>query len=341
MLIEACTKNTFTIMKTYFEKLSQGYSLTHQEAYHLMGGLMQNELNESQTAAVLSFYRSRSITLQELSGIKEALEERSIRLEFDQATIDVCGTGGDGRNTFNISTLSAIVIAACGIPVAKHGNYGSTSVSGSSDILQYLGYEFTNDVDVLQEQLDKHSICFLHAPLFHPALKQFALLRKEIGFRSFFNLIGPLTNPVNISAKFVGVYNLETARLYHYYLQSQGIRYTVVNSIDGYDEISLTGVVKQFTERSEKLISPADLNFDSVAPSDIVGGNSMAESAEMFVNILQNKSTTARKNVVLANAATAYCCYSPLTSFEEAKALCSEAIDSGKAFNLLKNITKK
>jgi len=339
--IGACDLFIISIMKTYFEKLSQGYALTQQEAYTAMTGLMQKELNATQTAAVLAFYRARPITLQELSGMAAALEEHCIKIEFEQKTMDVCGTGGDGRNTFNISTLSAIVLAASGIPVAKHGNYGSTSVSGSSDILKYLGYEFTNDINVLRRQLDENNICFLHAPLFHPALSSVASLRKEIGFRTFFNLIGPLTNPANISAKFVGVYNQETARLYHYYLQTRNIRYTIVNSIDGYDEISLTDAVKSYSNQSEKLYTPAELNFEAVMPEDIVGGHSMEESARIFVNVLLNKETHQRKNVVLANAAAAYCCYSPQTPFHQAVEICKEAIDSGKAFNVLKNITRK
>lgn len=343
MQVSRETWHSFIIyyMKTYFEKLSQGYTLTQQEAYEAMTGLMHKELNEAQTAAVLAFYRSRPMTLPELSGMKIALEERSIKVEFAQQTIDVCGTGGDGRNTFNISTLSAIVLAASGVPVAKHGNYGSTSISGSSDILNYLGYEFTSDANQLRKQLEENNICFLHAPLFHPALNGVAQLRKDIGFRTFFNLIGPLTNPANLSAKFVGVYNQETARLYNYYLQSQNINYTIVHSLDGYDEISLTGSFKSFSQHTEKLITPGELNFATVKPEEIVGGKTMDESAKIFINVLSNKETLHRKNVVLANAATAYCCYSPQTSFNYAVEICKEAIDSGKAFNVLKNITKQ
>ena len=324
-----------------FEKLSQGNLLDRQETGQLMHSILDNEINEVQVASVLAFFQSRPIVQAELEGMITAVNERGIKLFFNTPTLDVCGTGGDGKNTFNISTLSAFVLAASGVPVAKYGNFGSTSVSGSSDILNYFGYRFTADGDDLLKQLDENNVCFLHAPLFHPALKKLAGIRKEIGYRTLFNLIGPLTNPVNISAKYVGVYNQHTARLYHYHLQNQNVNYTVVTTQDGYDEISLTNKFKLYSNRGEKLISPADLKLDFVKSTELESGQTIAESAKIFLDVLNNKTSKSKKTVVLMNAATAYCCYHPGTSISEALAVCTEAIDSGKALQIFKKIMDK
>lgn len=325
-------------MKKNIEKLSMGYALTKSEAAELITSLINNELNEAQISSVLAFYRLRPVQLQELKGIKSALENYSYKIELDKETIDVCGTGGDSKNTFNISTLSAIVLAATGVPVAKHGNFGSTSISGSSDILKYFGYNFTNDRDELNRQLNQFNICFLHAPLFHPSLKGVAQLRKDVGYRTFFNLLGPLLNPVNICAKFVGVFNLETARLYHYYFQEENLRYSIVNSLDGYDEISLTGNFRVYTNNSERVISPTEINFNLLKPFELIAGKSIEESAGIFLNVLQGNSTESQKNVTIANSAAAYCCYHPGSTFEHAVFHCKEALESGKAYNLFKKI---
>ncbi|MBK7128714.1 MAG: anthranilate phosphoribosyltransferase [Crocinitomicaceae bacterium] len=327
-----------SITKQNFEKLSLGNLLNRHETGQLIHAMLDNELNEVQVASVLAFFQSRNIMQDELEGMIDAVNERGIKLIFDTPTLDVCGTGGDGKNTFNISTLSAFVLAATGVPVAKYGNFGSTSVSGSSDILNYFGYGFTANGDDLLKQLDEHNLCFLHAPLFHPALKKLGGIRKEIGFRTLFNLVGPLTNPVNIAAKYVGVYNLHTARLYHYHLQSQNLNYTVVTTQDGYDEISLTDKFKMYSNHVEKLISPADLNLEFVNNTELASGQTIAESAKIFLDVLSNKTSKAKKMVVLMNAATAYCCYHPSTSLPEALAVCTEAIDSGRALEIFKKI---
>jgi len=326
-------------MKSNFQKLTQGFSLTEGESFQLITAIINKELNPTQTAATLALYLNRPLQLQELSGFRNALIDNCTPVNLCKEAIDVCGTGGDGKDTFNISTISALVLAASGVPVAKHGNYGSTSISGSSDILNYLGYKFVSDEDGINDELYKHNFCFMHAPLFHPALKNVAGQRKELGIRTFFNLLGPIVNPANIAAKFVGVFNLDTARLYNYYLQNSDLRYAIVNTIDGFDEISLTAPFKLFTNEKEQLISPEELGFNTVATADLKSGATISEAAKIFTNVLKNECTKAQKDVVLANSAMAYCCYDTGISIEEAINICKETIESKKAFGLLKQIT--
>lgn len=325
-------------MKSQFEKLSQGYSLTENESYEFITEIINGHINATQIASALAFYIARPIQLQELNGFKTALMDHRKPVQLTKKAMDVCGTGGDGKNTFNISTLSAIVLSVSGIPIAKHGNYGSTSVSGSSDILKYLGYQFTSNVNELNEQLERYNFCFMHAPLFHPALKNVAQVRKEIGIRTFFNIMGPLVNPANITAKYVGVFNHETARLYNYHLQNEPIKYMVVHSIDGYDEVSLTADIKVLKNDIEQLISPTDLGFPYTRAQDLISGNTIEESAKLFVNILEGEGTPAQNNVVIANSALAYTCYSPSITYSEAKEICTEALLSKKSFHQFKNI---
>ncbi len=326
-------------MKSNFQKLTQGFSLTEGESYQLINSIISNELNQTQTAATLALYLNRPLQLQELSGFKNALIDNCTPINLCKESIDVCGTGGDGKDTFNISTISALVLAASGVPVAKHGNYGSTSISGSSDILNYLGYKFVSNEACLNDELYEHNFCFMHAPLFHPALKNVSCQRKEIGVRTFFNLLGPIANPANIVAKFVGVFNLDTARLYNYYLQNSDLRYAIVNTTDGYDEISLTAPFKLYTNQKEQLISPEELGFTTVATADLKSGATIDEAAKIFTNVLKNECTKAQKDVVLANSAMAYCCYHTGVSIEEAINICKETIESKMAFELLKQIT--
>lgn len=325
-------------MKTTFDMLCRGHILTETEAYELLHSINRSELNSSKIAAMMAFYIARPITLNELLGFKRALLDLCIPIKLDKNAIDVCGTGGDQKNTFNISTLSAIVLAASGIPVAKHGNYGSSSSSGSSDILNYLGYKFKNNSDDLNHQLNKYNICFMHAPLFHPALKQVTQQRKELGVRTFFNMLGPLVNPSNVSHRYIGVYDLEIARLYNYLLQQESSTYSIVHSLDGYDEVSLTTSFRCITKNGETNIEPNDLGFKRIKQIQIYGGDTIQEAAKIFIDVLNNESSAEQKNVIIANSAMAMHCYQKDTAISECVAICKETIESKKAKQLFKQL---
>lgn len=325
-------------MKNKLEKLSLGFSLDEKESYDLITDISEEKLNATQISAALAFYISRPITNEELSGFKNALLDLSIPVKLDKQGIDVCGTGGDGKNTFNISTLSALVLAATGIPIAKHGNYASSSVSGSSDVLKHLGYQFKTTSSELNADLNNYNFCFMHAPLFHPALKKVATIRKEMGVRTFFNIMGPLVNPANISGRYVGVFNLETARLYNYHLQKEKLNYTIVHSTEGYDEVSLTSPFKLYSNQKEQLIQPEDIGFKTIKGSSIMSGNTISDAGDLFLSVLKNECTREQKDVVVINSALAYLCYKPEIILEEAINYCKEAIESKKAFDLLKKL---
>jgi anthranilate phosphoribosyltransferase len=326
-------------MKSTFDSLCQGHNLTEIEAYGLFQNICEGNFNASQISAIIAFYIARPITVQELTGFKNALLDVCVPVNLNKEAIDVCGTGGDQKNTFNISTLSAIVIAASGVPVAKHGNYGSSSVSGSSDILNYLGYQFKNNSDDLNKELDKHNICFMHAPLFHPTLKTVATQRKELGVRTLFNMLGPIANPAKVKYRYIGVYGLDIARMYHYMLQQSNANYAIVHSLDGYDEVSLTNSFKFITPTYEKTIEPIDLGFQVQSQLSISGGNTMKESADIFLNVLKNECTLEQKNVVLINSALAMQCYNNKLNVAECIDICRESIESKKVYTLFKNLT--
>jgi len=275
-------------------------------------------------ASFLTVFMMRPISVEELSGFQEALLDLAVKVDLSEFnTIDLCGTGGDGKNTFNISTLTSFVVAGTGNKVAKHGNYGVSSVSGSSNMLEFLGYKFTNDEAVLKRQIERANICFLHAPLFHPAMKAVGPVRKELGVKTFFNMLGPLVNPSRPQNQLVGVFNMEVARIYNYLLQKTATNYGIVYSLDGYDEIALTGGFKLFTKENEQLITPEELGLKRLNQSDIYGGNTVKEAAEIFISILNGEGTDAQNNAVLANAAFALKIIdnnkSFETAFEEAK----------------------
>ena len=325
-------------MKTTFELLCHGHNLSETEAYQLFQNIYQGNLNPSQISAIMTFYIARPITLNELNGFKKSLLDVCVPVNIDRDAIDVCGTGGDQKNTFNISTLSALVLAASGITVAKHGNYGSSSVSGSSDILNYLGYKFKNNSDDLNKEIDKHNICFMHAPLFHPALKAVATQRKELGVRTLFNMLGPLVNPAQVKYRYIGVYGLDIARLYHYILQQSNTSYTLVHSLDGYDEVSLTNSFKLISSTSEKTIEPIDLGFNLQSQESISGGETIKDAADIFLNVLKNESTDEQKNVVIVNSALAMHSYIPTVSIADCIGICKETIESKKTYILFKNL---
>jgi len=324
-------------MKSTYNKLTEGHNLSIEEAENLMLEICKGNFNEFQIAFILGIYKLRTMELNELFGFRNALLQLSIPVKLNKPCIDVCGTGGDNKNTFNISTLSAIVLAAAGIPVAKHGNFASTSISGSSDILKYFGYTFKTKEDELQYDLEKNNLCFIHAPNFHPALKNLVPVRKNLNTNTLFNLMGPLVNPANTEYKYVGVFNKEVARLYNYFLQSTNSKYIIVHSLDGYDEISLTSRLLQISNNSEEILEKEELGFNSINSNDISAGTSIEDAATIFTKVLANEATTAQMNVVLINSATAMRCYNQ-KSIEECIQLCKESIESKKAYNLFKTI---
>ncbi|NOR27847.1 MAG: anthranilate phosphoribosyltransferase [Lutibacter sp.] len=326
-------------MKAILNKLFEQQRLTKQEAKEVLIQIANEQYNAAHLASFLTVFMMRPISVDELAGFREALLELAVKIDLSEFnTIDLCGTGGDGKNTFNISTLTSFVVAGTGNKVAKHGNYGVSSVSGSSNMLEYLGYKFTNDEAVLKQQIDTANICFLHAPLFHPAMKFVGPVRKELGLKTFFNMLGPLVNPSNPQNQLVGVFNLEVARIYNYLLQETSKSYGIIYSLDGYDEISLTSAFKLFTKENEQLITPEELGLKSLQQSEIFGGNSVAESAKIFVSILDGKGTDAQNNAVLANAAFALKIIDVTKSFETAFEEAKESLISLKAKKCLSKL---
>jgi anthranilate phosphoribosyltransferase len=328
-------------MKTLFEKLSTQNKLTEKEAYEFITGIKTQQLNITQLSAAIAYFVKRKVSVEELNGFKNALLDLCIPVVLDKPALDVCGTGGDQKNTFNISTISAFVLAAAGVPVAKHGNHGASSVSGSSDILNHFGYKFKTEQAALNKELEQHNITFLHAPLFHPVLKLVAPQRKELGIRTFFNLLGPLVNPARPDHKYIGVYNTEVMRLYNYVLQKEDPEFTLVHSFDGYDEISLTGNFKIINNSEEKVYEAADTGLETVEAKDIRAGASIKVSADIFLKVLTNSATPAQTNVVLVNSAFAMKTYHRDKSIEECLALCKGSLQSNKAYTLFKNLINK
>ncbi len=321
-------------MKAILNDLFEHKTLSRQESREALVNIAKGKYNNSQVAAFLAVYLMRSVSVQELSGFREAMLELCMPVDFDGVeTIDIVGTGGDNKNTFNISTLSCFVVAGAGIKVAKHGNYGVSSVSGSSNVLERCGVKFTNDEDILKRQLEHAGICFLHAPLFHPAMKSVAPVRKELGVRTFFNLLGPIVNPSRPKYMFLGVYNLEIMRTYNYLLQQTTHDYMLIHGLDGYDEISLTSDSKMMCRSGEHIYHAEELPFEKVLLSEISGGDSPAEAAGIFMKILSGEGTTAQKNVVIANAGFAIHCSRPGTSLPDCFTLARESLDSGRALN--------
>jgi anthranilate phosphoribosyltransferase len=326
-------------MKNILNKLFEQQRLTKSEAKKVLVEIAEEKFNTSQLASFLTVFMMRPISVDELNGFREALLELAVKVDLsDFNTIDLCGTGGDGKNTFNISTLTSFIVAGTGNKVAKHGNYGVSSVSGSSNMLEYLGYKFTSNEDVLKSQIDQANICFLHAPLFHPAMKAVGPVRKDLGMKTFFNLLGPLVNPSSPQNQLVGVFNLEIARVYNYLLQDQSTNYGVVYSLDGYDEISLTSSFKLFTKENEQIIKPEDLGLKRLEQSEIFGGNSVEEAAKIFVSILDGKGTEAQNNAVLVNAAFALKVLDKNKSFEQAFEEVKTSLLSLKAKKCLKKL---
>jgi anthranilate phosphoribosyltransferase len=325
-------------MKAILNELIDHRSLSKETAKQVLVELATGKFNPSQTAAFMTIYMMRSITVEELQGFRDAMLELCVRADFEQPVMDVCGTGGDGKNTFNMSTLSSFVVAAAGQPVAKHGNYGVSSACGSSNVMEYFGYKFTNDLNVLKRSLDRANICFMHAPLFHPAMKNVAPIRKDLGVKTFFNMLGPMVNPAFPKRQLVGVFSLELARQYGYLYQNTSKDFLILHSLDGFDEVSLTGPLKVFYNGGEKIVSPADLGLPSLKYDDIRGGQSVEESAKIFMAVLEGKGTTAQNNAVIANAAMALYAADQKNGTTPAVARAKEALISGKALKTFRQL---
>ena len=325
-------------MKAILNRLINHEQLSKEESRQMIINIADGQYTSSQIASFLTVYLMRSISLDELEGFRSALLELCLLINIDEYnTIDLCGTGGDGKDTFNISTLSSFVVAGAGIKVTKHGNYGVSSTCGSSNVLEALGVKFSNEKDFLKRCLDQAGICVLHAPLFHPAMKNVAPVRRELGVKTFFNMLGPLVNPVKPKNQLTGVFNLELARLYYYLFQKTDTNFTILYGLDGYDEISLTGPTKAFGKNSESLLMPRDFGVDPISKNAISGGENVDHSTKIFIDIIQNKGTIAQQNVVCANAGMAIATalnLSPLEGFEKAK----ETLLSGKAYNVLSKL---
>jgi len=300
--------------------------------------IAEGKANYSQIASFITVFLMRSITVDELSGFRDAMLDLCHKVNLGSDCIDVCGTGGDGKNTFNISTASAFVIAGAGQKVLKHGNYGVSSICGSSNLLQALGYEFSNDQDVLRKQLDNAGITFLHAPLFHPAMKAVAPVRKELGMKTFFNMLGPLVNPGQPSKQLTGVFSKELARLYHYLLKQDGKQFGIIHSMDGYDEISLTEDFLFISPEGETIFEIKKLPFDKVKEQDLFAGNTIEDSVKIFINVLHNKGTKEQMLVVKANAAAALMVAGLVDNFESGILLAEESLASGKALQTFKKL---
>jgi anthranilate phosphoribosyltransferase len=323
-------------MKHILNKLFKYQSLTKEESREILSQIASGEYNASQMAAFMTVYMMRDITVEELSGFRDAMLELCIKVPSEgYNAIDLCGTGGDGKDTFNISTLSSFVTAGAGQIVAKHGNYGVSSLCGSSNVLEHLGVKFTNDKDVIRRSFDEAGIAFMHAPLFHPAMKHVAPIRRELGVKTFFNMLGPMVNPSFPDNQLVGVFNLELARLYGYLYQESNKNFMVVHALDGYDEVSLTGPFKYITKEEEAIVDPAEIGLQTLEAASLAGGTSIEASAELFVDILKNKGTAAQKEVILANAGLAIS-VGKQVSITEGINQARTSIESGNAYNAFK-----
>ena len=326
-------------MKKILNHLFEHKTLSREEARDVLVAMSEGKYNESELAAFITVYLMRSITIDELLGFRDALLSLAVKVDLKEPKVmDIVGTGGDGKNTFNISTLACFIVAGTGKKVAKHGNYGASSISGSSNVMEQLGYRFTNDVDRLRKELATANICFLHAPLFHPALKVVGPIRKNLGVRTFFNMLGPLVNPASPETQLIGVYSLEMARIYNYVLQNSGHAFTIIHGLDGYDEISLTNDTKVITEQGEKIYSPRELGKRLVIPEDLSGGATLEEAAGIFRNVISGNGTWAQNAVVLANAAMALMGTGEYTSYDDAYQHAVESLESGAAQQSLEKL---
>jgi len=323
-------------MKSILQDLFNHKRLSRTEARDVLVDISEEKFNDALLASFLTVFKMRAITREELQGFRDALLELCRSIDLDGLdSIDIVGTGGDGKNTFNISTLSCIVVAGAGYNVTKHGNYGVSSVSGSSNVLEHLGYTFTNDPDVIKHRLDKGNLVFFHAPLFHPAMKAVGPVRRSLGMKTFFNMLGPLVNPARPKRSFLGVFEMNLSRLYQYILQEEGDPFAIIYNLDGYDEISLTDTFSLKTNEKDIYLKPTDLGLDYCSPQQLHGGDTVKEAAAIFTKILEGNGTKAQRQVIYANAGLAIQRFDPAKSFEDCIAEAQESLDSGRAKDAL------
>ena len=319
-------------MKEILYQMFDHRNLTRAQAREVLLNISDGKYNDCQLSAFMTVFLMRSITTEELSGFRDALLERRVAVDLDASqAIDIVGTGGDGKNTFNISTATCFVVAGAGYRVIKHGNYGASSVSGASNVLEAHGVRFTDEIDRLRRSFDRSGVCYLHAPFFSPALKSVGGVRRALGVRTFFNMLGPLVNPVMPRHQLLGVYNLKLLRLYHYICQQNGIDCTIVHSLDGYDEVSLTSDVKVASPWGESVYTPGELGFPMYDPCDLWGGETVEQAARIFDAVLEGTASPGQSDCVQANAAFAICTLDPALSWEEARAKARESLESGRA----------
>ena len=324
-------------MKQILYKLFEHRYLGRTEARDILQNIVQGQYNDAQIASLITVFLMRNISVEELTGFRDALLEMHIPVDLSEyAPIDIVGTGGDGKNTFNISTAACFVVAGAGYPVVKHGNYGATSVSGASNVMEQHGVQFTSDMSRLRKSMDMCNIAYLHAPLFNSAMKAVAPVRKALGVRTFFNMLGPLVNPALPKYQLLGVYNLPLLRLYNYVFQESDTRFAVVHGLDGYDEISLTGEFKVATSTTETIYTPESIGFNRYCEQDLDGGKSPDEAARIFDRVLQGEATPAQTDCVIANAAFAIQVIEPEKSLADCIALARESMESGRALKTLK-----
>ncbi|MCB0577733.1 MAG: anthranilate phosphoribosyltransferase [Phaeodactylibacter sp.] len=326
-------------MKHLLSRLYEHERLSREEAREALLRISRGEYNHMQVASFITVFQMRPVSIQELLGFRDALLELCIPVGLNGTeAIDIVGTGGDGKNTFNVSTLSAVVVAGAGYKVAKHGSYGVSSAVGSSNVLMALGYEFTNDPEKLRRQLGRSNICFLHAPLFHPAMKEVVPVRKQLGVKTFFNMLGPLVNPAQPSHQLFGTFSQELARMYQYIMQETGRRFAIVYSLDGYDEVSLTGPFKLRTNERDAILLPEDLGKPRLTQDDLYGGETEEEAAAIFRNVLNNEGSPAQFDVVTANAGLAIHCLKPEQPLEDCISEAKESLLSKRALKAFQNL---
>lgn len=324
-------------MKYYLQKRISGEILSKSEAQEALSIIARGEANNSHITSFLTTYMIKSITADELEGFRDAMLDLALTVDLSEfSPMDVCGTGGDGKDTFNISTTSSFVVAGAGQRVAKHGNHGVSSSVGSSTVLEYLGVKFSNDESYLKTKIEEAGICFLHAPLFHPAMRFVGPIRKELGMKTFFNMLGPILNPAQVKKQVTGVYNQEILGIYGELFQKAEGNFGVLFGLDGYDEISLTSNFELITKRGKETFSPEQLGFTKCKQEDLHGGNNVEESAKILISILENKGTKAQTEVVMANAAIALYCADDDLSISDAVLMAKESLISGKALNSFK-----
>jgi len=327
-------------MRKFLNTLISGEPLSFEEAREAITRMGTGEANPAQAAAFLMGIQQKGITTDELRGFRQGMLELAVTLDFeDLEPMDVCGTGGDGKDTFNISTTSAFVTAGAGVKIAKHGNHGVSSAVGSSTVLEFLGVKFTNDKDYLRQKIEEAGICYLHAPLFHPAMKHIGPIRKELGIKTFFNILGPLMNPAGVKAQISGVSDLKTFALYKDVFSTQEGHFAVIHALDGYDEISLTGAFRVWKKTGDTVVQPADWGLPVVTPEQLSGGETLEESARILIRILKGEGSPEQAAAVQANAGLAIS-VSRNISFEEGLLLAEESVKSGKAYRAFQKLVE-